>query len=154
MQGNFAATQLPGLTEVFTGPDMATKKPLAEALEGYEFVGIYFSAHWCPPCRGFTPMLAQFYEEVNKDGKVFEVIFITSDRDEASFKEYYGMMPWKAAPFECDRGTIKQTHGVQGIPMLPVFKADGTKLVDNGRSDVHQAQAEGKQADLITKWRG
>ena len=152
MQGNFAATELPGLTEVIVDKD-GNKKNLAEVLEGYEFVGIYFSAHWCPPCRGFTPMLAQFYEEVNKDGKVFEVIFVTSDRDEASFKEYFNTMPWKAAAFDVDRGTIKQKHGVQGIPMLPVFKKDGTRLVENGRSDVHQAQAEGKQADLIAKWR-
>ena len=107
MQANLAATELPGLTEVYVGPDMAEKKPIAEVLEGAQFVGIYFSAHWCPPCRGFTPILGQFYEEVNKDGKVFEVIFITSDRDEAAFKEYFSLMPWKAAPFEIDRGAIK-----------------------------------------------
>ena len=29
---------------------------------------------------------------------------------------------------------------VQGIPMLPVFKADGTKLVKNGRNQVHTAK--------------
>lgn len=25
-------------------------------------VGLYFSAHWCPPCKGFTPELAKWYE--------------------------------------------------------------------------------------------
>ena len=32
----------------------------AEVLDG-KVVGIYFSAHWCPPCRGFTPKLAEWY---------------------------------------------------------------------------------------------
>ena len=27
----------------------------------------YFSAHWCPPCRGFTPQLVKFYNIVNSD---------------------------------------------------------------------------------------
>ena len=35
-----------------------------EALEGKKFVGFYFSAHWCPPCRGFTPVLKDFYEVI------------------------------------------------------------------------------------------
>ena len=26
-------------------------------------VGIYFSAHWCPPCRGFTPVLTEFFNK-------------------------------------------------------------------------------------------
>jgi nucleoredoxin len=24
-------------------------------------LAIYFSAHWCPPCRSFTPILSKFY---------------------------------------------------------------------------------------------
>ena len=61
-------------------------------------VGIYFSAHWCPPCRGFTPQLAEFYLRNSKD-KNFEVIFVSSDRDEKSFQEYYHEMPWLALEF-------------------------------------------------------
>ena len=50
-------------------------------------VGIYFSAHWCPPCRGFTPELAKIYAQCKAEGKSFEVVFVSSDRDEASFAE-------------------------------------------------------------------
>ena len=32
--------------------------PLQDALGGKEFVLLYASAHWCGPCRQFTPMLA------------------------------------------------------------------------------------------------
>jgi hypothetical protein len=33
--------------------------------EGIEFYGIYFGAHWAPPCRLFTPALSDFYKSVN-----------------------------------------------------------------------------------------
>ena len=39
-----------------------TKKPSSEVFAGKDFICIYFSAHWCPPCRGFTPVLKDFYE--------------------------------------------------------------------------------------------
>jgi hypothetical protein len=45
------------LTSLF-GPTLLTaegERPTADVLEGCEAVGIYFSAHWCPPCRRFTP---------------------------------------------------------------------------------------------------
>lgn len=47
---------------------------------------LYFSAHWCPPCRRFTPELAASYNKLKAAGKNVEVVFVSSDRDEAGFK--------------------------------------------------------------------
>ncbi len=65
-------------------------------------VGIYFSAHWCPPCRAFTPQLADWYKKVKAgpNGSKFEIVFVSSDRDEQSMKEYFGEMPWHAVPYD------------------------------------------------------
>merc|ERR1719409_357230 len=62
------------------------QKPTNEVLAGKDVVGLYFSAHWCPPCRGFTPQLGKFYDQI-KDAKNFEIIFVSSDRDASQFKE-------------------------------------------------------------------
>ena len=61
--------------------------------------GLYFSAHWCPPCRGFTPSLAKFYQTMKEAGKKFEIVFISSDRDENDWQSYFNEMPWLALPF-------------------------------------------------------
>jgi len=63
-------------------------------------VGLYFSAHWCPPCRGFTPKLADFYQKFRAtNGDKLEIVFVSSDRDERQFQNYFDEMPWHAVPF-------------------------------------------------------
>ena len=61
-------------------------------------IQIYFSAHWCPPCRGFTPQLAARYK-ASAAAKEIEVVFVSSDKDDPSFREYFASMPWTAVPF-------------------------------------------------------
>ncbi|XP_041362566.1 tryparedoxin-like [Gigantopelta aegis] len=102
-----------------------------------KIVGLYFSAHWCPPCRGFTPTLATFYNNV-KSKKNFEIIFISSDKDESSFKEYLDSMPWPALPFsDRDRKkALSEKFGVTGIPTLILLDEDGKVLNKNARGDV------------------
>merc|ERR1711902_360655 len=41
-----------------------SKIQASQALSEKDIVCLYFSAHWCPPCRGFTPVLKEFYEKV------------------------------------------------------------------------------------------
>uniref|UniRef100_A0A183G8J2 Thioredoxin-like_fold domain-containing protein n=1 Tax=Heligmosomoides polygyrus TaxID=6339 RepID=A0A183G8J2_HELPZ len=50
-------------------------------------VALYFSAHWCPPCRKFTPILKSFYNELLSSEK-FEVVFVSDDHTEEELKEY------------------------------------------------------------------
>jgi nucleoredoxin len=63
------------------------------ALVDTQVVGLYFSAHWCPPCRGFTPKLAEAYTAIKGTGKSLEIVFVASDRDEMSFDSYHKEMP-------------------------------------------------------------
>lgn len=108
------------------------------ALAGKSVILIYFSAHWCPPCRGFTPKLAQYYKDGLKDK--MEIIFVSSDRDEASFKEYFGEMPWLALPFDkrTEKNTLSKIMGVGGIPSFAVVNTDGTIITTDGRSKVEK----------------
>ena len=62
-------------------------------------VGLYFSAHWSPTCRRFTPKLTRAYKELIGLGKSFEKVFLSSDKSEDAFKENFNEMPWVALPF-------------------------------------------------------
>lgn len=65
-----------------------------------------FLAHWCPPCRGFTPQLVDFYNKYREE-KNFEIIFVSLDNDDRQFQEYYDQMPWLYFDFdESDKKVI------------------------------------------------
>merc|ERR1719213_514854 len=70
----------------------------AAALPGKGAVALYFSAHWCPPCRGFTPKLAEWYKK-DLSAKGLEVVFVSSDKSEDEFMSYFEEMPWLALDY-------------------------------------------------------
>merc|ERR1712216_404166 len=121
-----------GETLLSASGEVATK----DALGGKGAVALYFSAHWCPPCRGFTPKLAEYYKAGLKD--VMEIIFVSSDRDENSFKEYFVEMPWLCLPYEkrSEKEALSKAFGVSGIPSFCVCNPDGTVVTTDGRSKV------------------
>merc|ERR1740138_643520 len=103
-------------------------------------VAIYFSAHWCPPCRGFTPKLAKAYATYKSAGKNLEIVFASSDRDEKAFGEYFSEMPWLALPFsERERKEkLSSKFKVRGIPTLVILDVDGSVITTDGRSAVSE----------------
>eukprot|EP01038_Epipyxis_sp_PR26KG_P011863 gene11863-15873_t len=126
-------------SELF-GDSLATASGLVnttEYLQTKKAVGLYFSAHWCPPCRGFTPELVKFYKNLSKS-KDFEIVFLSSDRDEGSFNSYFNEMPWSALPFEKRdlKAKLSSKFGVSGIPMLIWLGPDGSIITKGGRAKV------------------
>jgi len=119
------------------------------ALVGKDVILVYFSAHWCPPCRAFTPVLKDFYEEVESEG--VEIIFVSSDRSPADMvsymKESHG--DWLAVEHGSELGQgLKQKFGVSGIPALIVMKSDGTLVTKDGRAAV-----QGKGPAAVKDWK-
>jgi nucleoredoxin len=115
---------------------LASLGPELVAKAGGKPIGLYFSAHWCPPCRGFTPQLAEWYKAGLREK--MEIIFVSSDRDQKSFDEYFKEMPWLALQYESRdaKQALSEIFGVSGIPSFVVLHPDGTTITTDGRSQV------------------
>ncbi|KAF4031612.1 Thioredoxin-like [Phytophthora infestans] len=129
------------------GAKLQTKDGLQDTdnkLAGKKVVGFYFSAHWCPPCRQFTPFLSAVYDDMIEQHPEFELIFISSDRDLSQYAEYYNEMPFLALPFDerAANQAISTKYGVTGIPMLVFVNAEGETISLDGRTVVANSRGD------------
>jgi thiol-disulfide isomerase/thioredoxin len=109
-------------------------------------IGVYFSAHWCGPCRNFTPQLANLYMQCKRANKKFEVIFCSADHSEKEFNEYYSSMPWLAINYPEDvREELMAKFKVSGIPKLTILGPAGNIIVDN-------AAGGGLSLEAVDSW--
>ena len=98
----------------------------AEALIGKKYIMLYFSAHWCPPCRSFTPILKDFYAR-NKERSSFEIIFVSRDNTAEELRSYFDTAhgDWLALSYRdaqtVGEGWAKQ-YGIYAIPSLVVLE--------------------------------
>ncbi len=106
-----------------------------EILQG-KYVGFYFSASWCPPCRIFTPKLIGFR---NEHSDQFEVVLVGSDRSKEEQQAYvteHGM-PWPSLPNNGEHAKkLNELFGVQSIPTLIVVSPEGKVVSTRGREDI------------------
>ena len=127
------------MEELF-GPHLVSKNGQipSSSLNAFKYVLVYFSAHWCPPCRGFTPKLGLFYDNVNAGEKTLEIVYVSGDRTPEQFEEYYDEQPWVAVPFTENekRAQLNQHFKVAGIPALFLIDQSGKVLKDTCRMDV------------------
>ena len=105
-----------------------------EIFKNNELIGIYFSAHWCPPCRQFTPILSNFYKKINANEKKLEIIFCSSDKNENDFNEYFNSMPWTSIPYNSpSRNSLPSNLWIFSIPTLYILDKNGEIIDKNGR---------------------
>lgn len=115
--------------------DASGSKVSRDTLKG-KVIGLYFSASWCPPCRGFTPKLVDFY----KDNKTaFEVVLVPADQTEEASMKYMKdyKMDWTALPFgSSDIESLNKKYGITGIPALIIVDSQGNLISKEGRAEV------------------
>jgi len=120
--------------------------PISQQFKNKKLVGLYFSAHWCGPCRQFTPLLAEFYathKSLNKDD--FEIVFVSGDRDSASYTSYLNTMPWGLGVGFGDgrKDTLNSRFNVSGIPTLIILDGVSGEIVSrDGRKDVIESRGD------------
>jgi hypothetical protein len=95
-------------------------------------------------------MLAEMYDHLTERYPThgLDIVFVSSDRDEQSFKQYYETMPWKAIPFDqlqLVKQALNVTYGVRGIPSFVVLDAVSGQVV---------VSANESRKEVVTACRG
>jgi nucleoredoxin len=125
-----------------TGERVSSKK-----LEG-KFVGLYFSASWCGPCRKFTPKLIEFRDQYADD---FEVILVGGDgskKAQANYMKKYAM-PWLAMENQCAEAKLaSKLSEVEYIPYLVILDSHGKIVTKSGKADIDRMGQ-----DAFTYWK-
>jgi nucleoredoxin len=114
-----------------------------------KMIALYFSAHWCGPCQGFTPKLVDL---ANKHKDDLTVVFLSSDKSAEAMLTYMNesKMPWPAIPFESENiQKLKDVLKVKSIPTLVILNPSGNLLTADGRNDVGKLTPE----KCIAKWK-
>ena len=131
------ATALRGKLVRLNGRALGDVAP--DQLASTKMYAVYYSASWCGPCRRFTPDLVAAYPEIKAKHPEFEIIFVSSDRDEDSMRHYMidDKMPWLGLRFkEARTNATLNRYQESGIPNLVFIDGDGRILsqsYDNGQ---------------------
>jgi thiol-disulfide isomerase/thioredoxin len=130
----------PNVIEALLGPTlhasdgtiMPTLDVLAPQKNPPTYIGLYFSAKYCPHCREFTPLLADAYERLRNRENGMEIVWVSNDRTEETFDEYRAKMPWPVVTYntvQTVRLALRAAYHIPTIPRLVVIDATDGKIV-------------------------
>ena len=106
-----------------------------------KIIGLYFSASWCPPCRKFTPILSTFYEDMVDYHDDIEIIYISSDKNQNEFNEYWEHMTFPVLIYS-DRDKkeeLVKLYDIGPIPALIFINTNGNIITKDGKKIIEDS---------------
>jgi len=148
LRADFFGDLSPNLIQAKDGkaePFQAGEKP--------KFTAIYYSAHWCPPCRAFTPKLVAWYKDFKAKHPNFELVFASSDKDATAMLDYMKetQMPWPAVKFGEKKAAGLDKYAAGGIPYLVLIDENGKDLTGKENNDWQPPTEVLKKIEALVK---
>jgi nucleoredoxin len=100
-----------------------------------KIIGFYFCNQWYGKCRTFTTQLAEIYQNFKAENKLFEIIFISSDRTVVDALEFYKQMPWLRMRFEVKEKItlLKALFRIKEVPSLVFASVEHGIITNEGQ---------------------
>jgi thiol-disulfide isomerase/thioredoxin len=95
--------QKKGMTDREKEESTSHEEATLGAVTESKYLGLFFSAGWCPPCKLMMKPLKDFYTDINMEKKQFEVLYVPVDKKEETWRQHYNQMPWLSLPFNDKR---------------------------------------------------
>ena len=111
------------------------------SLDGTPVIGIYFASQGCPACGNFTPILVDVYDQLQEDGRSFEVVLVSTGLSDSALFEYMldSGMPWLAVSSQSSRANaLVQRYHIQWVPTLVIIDGDANTITLTGRDQLTQ----------------
>ena len=125
-----------------------TETATIEHLKDTKYVGLFFSAEWCPPCKHMLQPLKNFYTDLNLQERTFEIILISSDHSEDEWRRHHNSMPWMSLPWRDARADeLRSKFEILGVPALIILDAQtGFTITEKARKDLGKEVSEVKES--------
>lgn len=110
-------------------------------IDNKKIIGLYFSASWCPPCRKFTPVISTFYEDMVDYYDDIEFVFISSDKSNIEFNEYWDKMSFPALSYEYrdKKEELVKLYDIGPIPALIFIDTNGNIITKDGKKIIEDS---------------
>jgi len=98
----------------------------------HKYLLIFAGGSWCEPCRNFAQRLGQAYQRLLQQRNDFEILYLSSDMEEPSFRNFHSTMPFGAIPFEHRdaKMAIASKYNITRIPTVVVLGPVGENGID------------------------